>query len=281
MKKIWIGFLSVMMMVVWGCGTENNDATARISSFTAEPSEVAPGGSAVLTVKVVKAASESTGEATGEADDGDDDKAPPNAWGVDVTVACSQKGLMLPPGLGINALSDKAVQAARHARLPRAYWDWAAMLRDNAAGFFPYTPATNLLFGLREALALLEAEGLKAVTERHARLGAATRRAVAAWGLETVCQDPAAHSNTLTGILLPPGHDADALRALLLDRFDLALGAGLGKLQGRAFGIGHLGDLNDLTLLGTLCGVEMGLAAAGLPHTPGGVAAAMELLRSA
>jgi len=203
------------------------------------------------------------------------------AWGVDVTVACSQKGLMLPPGLGINALSDKAVQAARHARLPRAYWDWAAMLRDNAAGFFPYTPATNLLFGLREALALLEAEGLKAVTERHARLGAATRRAVAAWGLETVCQDPAAHSNTLTGILLPPGHDADALRALLLDRFDLALGAGLGKLQGRAFRIGHLGDLNDLTLLGTLCGVEMGLAAAGLPHTPGGVAAAMELLRSA
>jgi alanine-glyoxylate transaminase/serine-glyoxylate transaminase/serine-pyruvate transaminase len=203
------------------------------------------------------------------------------AWGVDVTVACSQKGLMLPPGLGLTAVSQKALEASRSARLPRAYWDWEPMLRDNANGFFPYTPATNLLFGLREALAMLEEEGLKQVVERHARLGEATRRAVAAWGLETVCADPAAHSNVLTGILLPAGHDADRLRGILLDRFDLSLGAGLGRLKGTAFRIGHLGDLNALTLAGTLCGVEMGLALAEVPHRPGGVAAAMELLRNA
>jgi alanine-glyoxylate transaminase/serine-glyoxylate transaminase/serine-pyruvate transaminase len=203
------------------------------------------------------------------------------AWGVDVTVACSQKGLMLPPGLGLTAVSQKALEASRSARLPRAYWDWEPMLRDNANGFFPYTPATNLLFGLREALVMLEEEGLKQVVERHARLGEATRRAVAAWGLETVCADPAAHSNVLTGILLPAGHDADRLRGILLDRFDLSLGAGLGRLKGTAFRIGHLGDLNALTLAGTLCGVEMGLALAEVPHRPGGVAAAMELLRNA
>jgi alanine-glyoxylate transaminase/serine-glyoxylate transaminase/serine-pyruvate transaminase len=204
-----------------------------------------------------------------------------DAWGVDVTVGCSQKGLMLPPGLGFTAVSPKALEAARGARLPRAYWDWEAMLRDNANGFFPYTPATNLLFGLREAIAMLEEEGLKQVFERHARLAEATRRAVAAWGLETVCADPAAHSHTLTGILLPAGHDADRLRGIILDRFDLSLGAGLGKLKGTAFRIGHLGDLNALTLAGTLCGVEMGLALAEVPHRPGGVAAAMQVLRNA
>ncbi|MFB3816191.1 MAG: alanine--glyoxylate aminotransferase family protein [Candidatus Methylomirabilales bacterium] len=204
-----------------------------------------------------------------------------DAWGVDVTVGCSQKGLMLPPGLGFTAVSQTALEVARTARLPRAYWDWEPMLRDNANGFFPYTPATNLLFGLREAMAMLEAEGLKQVFERHLRLAEATRRAVAAWGLETVCADPAAHSHTLTGILMPAGHDADRLRGIILDRFDLSLGAGLGKLKGRAFRIGHLGDLNALTLAGTLCGVEMGLALAQVPHRPGGVAAALEFLRNA
>jgi alanine-glyoxylate transaminase/serine-glyoxylate transaminase/serine-pyruvate transaminase len=204
-----------------------------------------------------------------------------DAWGVDVTVGCSQKGLMLPPGLGFTAASRKALAAAKTARLPRAYWDWEPMLRDNASGFFPYTPATNLLFGLREAIAMLEEEGLKQVFERHARLGEATRRAVAAWGFETVCADPSAHSHTLTGIMLPAGHDADRLRGIILDRFDLSLGAGLGKLKGRALRIGHLGDLNVLTLAGTLCGVEMGLGLAEIPHRPGGVAVAMEFLRNA
>jgi alanine-glyoxylate transaminase/serine-glyoxylate transaminase/serine-pyruvate transaminase len=204
-----------------------------------------------------------------------------DAWGVDVTVGCSQKGLMLPPGLGFNAVSEKALAASRAARCARAYWDWAAMLRDNAAGFFPYTPATNLLFGLREAIQMLEEEGLKRVIERHARLAEATRRAVRGWGLDILCADPQAYSDTLTGILLPEGHDADRVRQVILDRFDLSLGAGLGKLRGKAFRIGHLGDLNDLTLAGTLCGVEMGLDLAGVPHTSGGVQAALEHLRTA
>ncbi len=203
-----------------------------------------------------------------------------DAWGVDVTVSGSQKGLMLPPGLGFNALSAGALAASRHARCPRAYWDWAPILRDNLAGFFPYTPATNLLFGLREALRLLEEEGLPRVIARHARLAEAARRAVRAWGLETVCADPAAHSNTLTAILMPAGHDADVLRRLVLERFDLSLGTGLGKLKGKAFRIGHLGDLNELTLAGTLCGVEMGLGLASVPHTAGGVLAALDFLRS-
>jgi alanine-glyoxylate transaminase / serine-glyoxylate transaminase / serine-pyruvate transaminase len=201
-------------------------------------------------------------------------------WGVDVTVGCSQKGLMLPPGLGLNAISQKALAAAKAARLPRAYWDWEPMLQDNPAGFFPYTPATNLLYGLREALHLLFNEGLENVFARHARHAEATRRAVTAWGLEVVSQNSEEHSHSLTAILMPEGHDADQLRKVILDRYDLSLGAGLGKLKGKCFRIGHLGDFNDLMLAGTLCGVEMGLASAGVPFTQGGVAAALEYLTS-
>ncbi len=199
-------------------------------------------------------------------------------WGVDVTVSCSQKGLMLPPGLGINAISQKAMAAAKSARLPRSYWDWEAMLRDNAAGFFPYTPATNLLYGLHEALHMLFDEGLPQVFARHARHAEATRRAVRAWGLEIVCQEPAEYSSSLTAVLLPAGHDADALRKVILDRFDMSLGTGLGRHKGKVFRIGHLGDFNDLMLAGTLCGVEMGLALAGIPIAKGGVMAALEYL---
>ena len=201
-------------------------------------------------------------------------------WGVDVTVGCSQKGLMLPPGLGFNAISQKALEATKTARLPRSYWDWEPMLRDNRTGFFPYTPATNLLFGLKEALQMLLDEGLQNVFARHARHAEATRRAVQAWGLETVCQHRLEHSNALTGVLMPAGHDADRLRAVILERFDLSLGTGLGKLKGKAFRIGHLGDFNDLMLSGTLCGVEMGLGLAGVPHTRGGVAAALDYLQA-
>ena len=199
-------------------------------------------------------------------------------WGVDVTIWCSQKGMMLPPGLGVNAVSGKALEANRQARLPRSYWDWPPVLAAAGTGMFPYTPATNLLFGLREALAMLAEEGLPAVHARHARHAEATRRAVRGWGLDIVCQDPAAYSSTLTGVLVPDGHDADQVRALILDRYDMSLGAGLGRLAGRAFRIGHLGDLNDLTLAGALCGVEMGLAAAGVPIARGGVTAALACL---
>ncbi len=199
-------------------------------------------------------------------------------WGVDVTVGCSQKGLMLPPGLGINAISEKAQDASKVARLPRSYWDWEPMLRDNQEGFFPYTPATNLLYGLREAIQMLEEEGLENVFARHARHAEATRRAVQAWGLETVCQHPLEHSNSLTAIMMPAGHNADHLRKIVLDRFDLSLGTGLGKLKGRIFRIGHLGDFNDLMLAGTLCGVEMGLEGAGVPFTKGGVMSALDYL---
>ncbi len=201
-------------------------------------------------------------------------------WGVDVTVGCSQKGLMLPPGLGLNAISQKALEATKTARLPRSYWDWAPMLRDNPTGFFPYTPATNLLFGLREALQMLIDEGLANVFARHARHAEATRRAVEAWGLDTVCQHPLEHSSALTGVMMPDGHDADRVRSLILERFDLSLGTGLGKLKGKAFRIGHLGDFNDLMLAGTLCGVEMGLDLAGVAHKPGGVAAALDYLKA-
>ena len=201
-------------------------------------------------------------------------------WRVDVTVSCSQKGLMLPPGLGFNAISDRALACARTARLPRSYWDWQAMRADNAAGFFPYTPSTNLLYGLREAIAMLLEEGLPAVFARHHRHAEATRRAVRAWDLELVACNPEELSDSLTAILMPEGYDADALRRLVLERFDLALGTGLGKLKGRAFRIGHLGDFNDLMLAGTLSGVEMGLSAVGVPFRPGGVMAALEYLSS-
>jgi len=199
-------------------------------------------------------------------------------WGVDVTVAGSQKGLMLPPGLSFNAIGPKALAASRTARLPRSYWDWGAMLETNKTGYFPYTPATNMLYGLREAIAMLQEEGLAAVFARHDRHAEATRRAVRAWGLEILCADPAEHSSALTAVLMPAGHDADELRRVILERFDMSLGAGLGKLKGRIFRIGHLGDFNDLTLIGTLAGVEMGLRLAGVPHRAGGVAAAMDAL---
>jgi alanine-glyoxylate transaminase/serine-glyoxylate transaminase/serine-pyruvate transaminase len=200
-------------------------------------------------------------------------------WGVDVTVGCSQKGLMLPPGLGFNATSEKALAASSSARLPRAYWDWEPMIRDNRAGFFPYTPSTNLLYGLREALGMLQEEGLPNVFARHERFAEATRAAVDAWRLEIVAKNPAEYSSVLTAVMMPPGHDADTFRQIALDRFDLSLGTGLGKLKAKIFRIGHLGDFNDLMLAGTICGVEMGLALAGVPHTRGGVLAALDSLR--
>ena len=199
-------------------------------------------------------------------------------WGVDVTVGGSQKGLMLPPGLSFNAVNDKALQAAKSAGLPRAYWNWEDMLAANQTGVFPYTPATNLLYGLREALDMLQEEGLDNVFARHARHGEATRRAVRAWGLEILCLDPAEYSNSLTALVMPEGHDADHVRKVILERFDMSLGAGLGKLKGKIFRIGHLGHFNDLMLGGTLCGVEMGLALAGVPIRKGGVQAALDYL---
>ncbi len=202
-------------------------------------------------------------------------------WGVDVTVAGSQKGLMLPPGLSFNAVSARALAASKTAALPRSYWSWDEMLGPNRTGFFPYTPATNLLYGLREALHMLREEGLENVFARHVRHGEATRRAVRAWGLDVLCSNPAEYSSSLTAVLLPAGHDADKLRAIVLERFDMSLGAGLGKMQGRVFRIGHLGDFNDLMLAGTLCGVEMGLSLAGVPVRRQGVAAALEYLAGA
>ncbi len=202
-------------------------------------------------------------------------------WGVDVTVAGSQKGLMLPPGLGFNAVSEKARAAARSARLPKAYWDWEPMIRDNAGGFFPFTPATNLLYGLREALEMLLDEGLPGVFARHARHGEATRRAVKAWELEILAANPSEFSNTLTAVVMPPAHDADRVRQTILERFDMSLGTGLGKLKGRVFRIGHLGDFNDLMLAGTLCGVEMGLSICGVPFNRSGVNAALAYLSAA
>src|SRR5947208_7504535 len=202
-------------------------------------------------------------------------------WKVDVTVAGSQKGLMLPPGLGFNAISDKAMEAAKTAKLTRSYWDWQAMSETGHTGFFPYTPATNLLYGLREALAmLLDEEGLPAVFHRHQRHAEATRRAVTGWGLEVLCADPREHSNSLTAVLVPSGFDADRLREIILEAFDTSLGTGLGQLSGKVFRIGHLGHFNDLMLCGTLAGVEMGLHRAGIPHRAGGVAAAVAFLGS-
>jgi alanine-glyoxylate transaminase/serine-glyoxylate transaminase/serine-pyruvate transaminase len=199
-------------------------------------------------------------------------------WGVDVTVAGSQKGLMLPPGLGFNAVSEKALAAARSAGLPKSYWDWQPILAANERGFWPYTPATNLLYGLKVALRILADEGLPQVFARHQRHAAASREAVRAWGLEVLCADEREHSGSLTAVLLPEEHDADEVRQVVLDRFDMSLGAGLGKLAGRVFRIGHLGHFNDLTLAGTLSGVEMGLRLSGVPVDPGGVTAALALM---
>ena len=199
-------------------------------------------------------------------------------WGVDVTVAGSQKGLMLPPGIAFNAIGPKARTAAKSARFPKSYWNWEDILAANRSGFFPYTPATNILYGLREALRMLHEEGLDAVFARHARLAEATRRTARAWGLEILCLNPEEYSNTLTALLMPEGHDADKLRQVILERYNMSLGTGLGKLQGRVFRIGHLGDFNELMLAGTLCGVEMGLAVAGVPHKQGGVLAALDYL---
>ncbi len=199
-------------------------------------------------------------------------------WGVDVTVAGSQKGLMLPPGLSFNAVSPKALAASRQAKLPRSYWAWDEMLAHGKSGYFPYTPATNLLYGLREALMMLEEEGLENVFARHRRHAEATRRAVRAWGLDVLASNPAEYSASLTAVLLPPGHDADRVRRLILEHFDLSLGTGLGKVAGKVFRIGHLGDFNDLMLMGTLAGVEMGLGLAGVPIRKEGVQQAMAYL---
>ena len=200
-------------------------------------------------------------------------------WGVDVTVAGSQKGLMLPPGLSFNAVSDKAIAASKHAKLPRSYWRWDETLAMNRQGYFPSTPATNLLYGLHEALAMLHEEGLPAVFARHQRHAEATRRAVRGWGLEILCRNPAEYSGSLTAVMMPDGHDADAFRRDVLDRFDMSLGTGLGKLGGKVFRIGHLGFFNDLMLCGTLCGVEMGLALREVPHRKNGVGDALAYLR--
>ena len=199
-------------------------------------------------------------------------------WGVDVTVAGSQKGLMLPPGLSFNAVSPKALAASKTAKMPRAFWNWDEMLAANATGYFPYTPATNLLYGLAEAVDMLNEEGLDNVFARHDRHAEATRRAARSWGLEILCLEPKEYSSALTALLMPEGHDADRFRKLTLEAFDMSLGAGLAKVAGKVFRIGHLGSFNDLTLMGTLAGVEMGLELAGVPHRKGGVAAAMAYL---
>jgi len=199
-------------------------------------------------------------------------------WGVDVTVGGSQKGLMLPPGLGFNAISEKALAAHKQSKMPRSYWDWSEILASNANGYWPSTPATNLLYGLEVAIEMLEEEGYANVFARHDRHAEATRRAVRAWGLEILCAIPEEYSSSLTAVMMPPGHDADRFRALTLEHFDMSLGTGLSKLASKVFRIGHLGDFNDLTLAGTLAGVEMGLAVAGVPHKKGGVDAATEYL---
>ncbi len=201
-------------------------------------------------------------------------------WGVDVTVSCSQKGLLLPPGLGFNAVSEKALRAAENGGFPRSYWDWRPVLAANERGYFPYTPPTNLLYGLRESLAILNEEGLPNVFARHRRHAEATRAAVRAWGLEVVALDEREYSPVLTAVLVPAGHDADKIRAIILDRFNMSLGTGLGRLAGRVFRIGHLGHFNDVALAGTLSGVHMGLSLAGVPIDPSGVTAALRVLEA-
>jgi alanine-glyoxylate transaminase/serine-glyoxylate transaminase/serine-pyruvate transaminase len=202
-----------------------------------------------------------------------------DAWGVDVTVSCSQKGLMLPPGLGFNAVSEKALSAAKTNQTSRSYWDWHEIIQQNKHGSWPYTPATNMLYGLKEAIKMLMEEGLDNVFARHLRLAAATRAAVRAWNLEILCQDPQEYSPILTAVVMPPGHDADQFRNVVLKNYDMSLGAGLSKLKGKVFRVGHLGYFNELMLMGTLSGVEMALDVAGVPHKAGGVIAAMEVLK--
>jgi alanine-glyoxylate transaminase/serine-glyoxylate transaminase/serine-pyruvate transaminase len=202
-------------------------------------------------------------------------------WGVDVTVSGSQKGLMLPPGISFNAVSQKAIAASANAKLPKAFWGWEEIIEANKNGFWPYTPATNLLYGLSEACDMLFEEGLPNVFARHKRHAEATRAAVRGWGLEILCQNPAEYSPALTAVVMPEGHSADAFRKVVLENFNMSLGQGLSKVSGKIFRIGHLGDFNDLTLMGTLAGVEMGLALANVPHQTGGVLAAMESLRAA
>jgi len=202
-------------------------------------------------------------------------------WGVDVTVGCSQKGLMLPPGLGFNAVSEKAIDASQSAKLPKSYWDWSSILKTNKAGLFPSTPATNLLYGLHEAIQILEEEGLQNVFARHDRHAEATRRAVQTWGLEILCADPNEYSSSLTAVMMPEGYSADALRKVILENFNMSLGSGLGKVADKIFRIGHLGNFNDLMLVGTLSGVEMGLSLTGIPSSRGGVTTAVEYLEMA
>ena len=199
-------------------------------------------------------------------------------WEVDVTIAGSQKGLMLPPGISFNAISEKAIAANKRAKLPRSYWDWQEMLKPNQTGFFPFTPATNMLYGLREALLMLQEEGLPNVFRRHDRHAEAARAAVRAWDLEIVCENRREYSSSVTVAFMPNGHDADQLRNVILENFDMSIGAGLSKLTGKVFRIGHLGSFNDLMLAGTLSGIEMGLRLAGVPHKEGGVTAALECL---
>ena len=202
-------------------------------------------------------------------------------WGIDVTICGSQKGLMVPPGLSFHAISERALSANKSAKFPKSYWDWQPMLQQNRAGFFPYTPPTNLLFGLREALHMLQEEGLPNVFRRHQRHAEAARAAVRAWGLEIVCEEPLEYSGTTTAVFTPAGHDADRLRKIILENFDMSLGAGLSKLAGKVFRIGHLGHFNDLMLAGTLSGIEMGLRLAAVPHKSGGVMAALDSLAPA
>lgn len=201
-------------------------------------------------------------------------------WGIDVTISASQKGLMLPPGLCFNAVSDKALAASKTSTFLHSYWSWDSMLELNKKGYFPYTPSTNILYGLDEALSMLHDEGMTKVFARHSRLARATQLAVAGWGLENLCANSEEYSNSTTAVLMPEGHDADKLRNIILDRFNMSLGMGLGKVKGTVFRIGHIGDFNELMLAGTLSGVEMGLNIAGIPHKKGGVNAALEFLAS-
>lgn len=201
-----------------------------------------------------------------------------DAWGVDVTVSGSQKGLMLPPGLSFNAVSAKAIAASKQAKLTRSFWDWAPMIAANATGYFPYTPATNMLYALDTALDMIFEEGLDNVFARHDRMAEATRRAVRAWGMDIQCEEPRHYSSVLTAVRLPEGHSANGLRAAIVEKFNMSLGNGLGQLNDRVFRIGHLGDIGELQLMGTLTGIEMGLRIAGIPHKPEGVRAAMDYL---